>query len=98
MQDVAIDNELNTGEFRRIFQLQKNASLKFRREPLRSRRERIKKLRSWITNHTYLIIEALNQDLGKPEEEVKLTEIRPALVEIRKALGNLVIGHLPNVL
>ncbi|MCH8569304.1 MAG: aldehyde dehydrogenase family protein [Balneolales bacterium] len=49
----------------------------------------LKKLHDSIIKNRLLIIDALNTDLGKPAEEAELTEIIPALSEIRLLLKNL---------
>jgi aldehyde dehydrogenase (NAD+) len=54
--------------------------------------ERIKKLKAlkeWILTNDKSIIQALYKDLGKPENEVYLSEIKPVLGEIDNVCSNL---------
>jgi len=81
---------VNTREdFQRIFELQKKSSISFRHEPLKNRKDRLRKLRSWVLSNQGRVMEAVQQDLGKPVEEVMLSELRPVIAEIRQALTNL---------
>ena len=75
--------------FRSIFEKQKLSVKDFKKEGISSRSNRLKKLRKWILFNEARIIIAVKADLGKPEEEVKLSEIRPVIAEIRKALRNI---------
>lgn len=67
----------------------KKSSLEFRTDSPELRRERIRKLRNWISSNEALIIEALKQDFKKPEFESQISEIMPSLTEANFALKNL---------
>ncbi|MDH5599267.1 MAG: aldehyde dehydrogenase family protein, partial [Cyclobacteriaceae bacterium] len=76
--------ELNT-----LFNTQQAHAVQLRIEPLRNRKERLKKLLSWVLNHEKEIKDALRKDLGKPEMESDVSEIFPVISEIRMALANI---------
>lgn len=71
------------------FNQQKSKSIALRTEPLSKRRERLKKLRSWILANETRITEAVFQDFKKPRLETKIHEILAIVLEIRHALDNL---------
>jgi len=89
MAEILKEIKNTTKDSQRVFDLQKKTSFRFRHEPARNRKMRLRKIRMWVLAHQQQIYEAVNQDLGKPEEEVKLSEIRPVIAEIRKALSSL---------
>lgn len=72
-----------------IFENQKKRSIQLRSEPLKSRLERLKKLRKWIFDNRVSIQEAIYADLRKPAEEADLTEIYVTLSDTKKAIRNL---------
>ena len=72
-----------------LFQAQKKHSLYWRTAPLNERKESLRKLGLYIESHQREICEAMYADFGKPELEVLMTEIYPALQEIRYALKKL---------
>ena len=72
-----------------VFEKQKLSIADFRKEGISARKVRLKKLRKWILLNETKIVNAVQADLGKPEAEVKLSEIRPVIAEIRKALLNI---------
>jgi aldehyde dehydrogenase (NAD+) len=72
-----------------VFEKQKSSIADFRKEGISARKVRLKKLRKWILLNEAKIVKAVQADLGKPDAEVKLSEIRPVIAEIRKALLNI---------
>ena len=72
-----------------VFQLQKNHSLALRTSTVKSRKEKLKKLKLWILNNQQSIREAIHIDFQKPAEEVDSCDIYPVLSEINHALTNL---------
>ena len=71
-----------------IFKRQLEFSKKLRQEPLKSRKDRLKKLRTWIHANRSRIHEAAYQDFRKAPQEVDGIEIFHVLNEIKLALGN----------
>lgn len=76
-------------ELENIFEAQCKRALELRSEPISRRKERLLKIENWIRKNRTDIEEALAADLKKPRQEADLTEIFPALSEIRKAKRNL---------
>jgi len=72
-----------------LFQAQKKNSLYWRTANLEERKEGLRQLALRIESQQKEICEAMYQDFGKPEMEVLMTEIYPALQEIRYALKKL---------
>jgi len=68
--------------------LQANAPA-LRAETVATRRHRLDRLAGWLTANRTAIQEALFQDFKKPPEETDLTEIWPALTEIRHSRRHL---------
>lgn len=60
-----------------------------RLQPVRERARRLTRLRNWIKTNRHQIREAIFTDFRKPPAEVDITEILPALDEIKQALTNL---------
>lgn len=73
----------------RLFSEQKRASARLRIEPIAHRKERLRKLRSWILDNRQVIHEAMYKDFRKPAAEVDAIEIFHVLNEIRSAENNL---------
>ncbi|HEY0652806.1 MAG TPA: aldehyde dehydrogenase family protein [Chryseosolibacter sp.] len=71
------------------FSAMKNGLLALRTEPIKNRKERLAKLRSWIHTHRTAIHEAMYADFRKPSVEVDAIEIFHVLNEIKLALTNL---------
>jgi aldehyde dehydrogenase (NAD+) len=72
-----------------LFEKQKVQSRKWREEPLRNRKERLKKLENWLLNHQQDLQKAVNKDFQKPPLEVTSSELFPVLNEIKHTLANL---------
>ncbi len=72
-----------------LFQAQKKYKEKEFFTPVKTRREKLKALLNSILTCTDEITTALNKDFGKAPAETKLTEIFPAVSEIREALKNI---------
>jgi aldehyde dehydrogenase (NAD+) len=72
-----------------VFESQKQQALEARKEPISRRKERLKKIQSWILKNRTQIQEAIYADFNKPALEVDGTEIFPALTEVSVALSHL---------
>jgi aldehyde dehydrogenase (NAD+) len=73
-----------------IFETQVNAFEKqLSGKPLKERAKDLKKIENWIINNSKLITDALYQDVGKPENEALLSEIKTTLTEIKDNLKHL---------
>lgn len=72
-----------------IFLHQKKYSLKLRQEPLSHRLEALSSLERLLSENTAEIVQALHQDVAKPEVETLTTEVYPLLKEIADARKNL---------
>lgn len=73
----------------KVFQDNKAAFGKLRLQPVKTRKARLNKLRSWITENREAIRQAIYADFSKPAAEVDTAEILPVLDEIKQALENL---------
>lgn len=73
----------------KVFQNMKAGFQKLRTEPVKNRKARLNKLRSWVKTNREAIREAMHSDFRKPAAEVDTTEILPVLDEIKQALENL---------
>lgn len=78
----------NQDSIQQLFKRQKEQALKLRSAPVKERIKRLAQLQYWIENHQNEIQEALYEDFRKPAMEVNLTEIYPALSEVRLAISN----------
>lgn len=83
MQDYQID------QYQELFEKQQKRALTLRKEGISIRKKKLKKLYNWLFDHRSEIIEAVQNDLGKPEVEVDISEIQPIASEIRYALNHL---------
>lgn len=72
-----------------VFALQKPYSVFLRSQPIRHRKENLKKLRGWISSNKPAIRDALFEDLRKPHTDTDLSEIYVVTHEIGHALKNL---------
>lgn len=73
----------------KVFQDQKMVFNRLRLQPVKERKTRLHKLRSWIKANHEAIRQAMHADFRKPAAEVDTTEILPVLDEIKQALENL---------
>jgi aldehyde dehydrogenase (NAD+) len=72
-----------------IFSQQKKFFRQTRTEPLKNRKERLRKLKNWIHANRHKIHEAAFRDFQKAPQEVDGIEIFHVLNEVKFALGNL---------
>lgn len=72
-----------------IFKLQQKKALEWRTEPVRERKKRLQKIRSWILDNRIRICEAVHADFKKPFEEVQANDIFPVTSEINHILTHL---------
>jgi aldehyde dehydrogenase (NAD+) len=72
-----------------IFKRQREFSKKLREEPLKSRKDRLRKLRAWIHANRSRVHDAAYQDFRKAPQEIDGIEIFHVLNEIKLALENL---------
>jgi len=64
-------------------------AIELRKEPLKNRIERLKRLDKWILKNKKSIQEAVYSDFRKSKDEVDISELFPSLTEVRDALKNL---------
>lgn len=77
-------------EVKELFQKQKRFFRKeMRSQGIADRRRKLKAMRTWIRQHEEEIVKAVHSDFKKPAEEIRLSEIKPVLLEIDDALVNL---------
>jgi aldehyde dehydrogenase (NAD+) len=69
-----------------LFGKQRQRSIELRSEPVKVRKERLKKLENWLTGKQSDLQEAVYRDFQKPPFEVISTELFPVLGEIKHAL------------
>lgn len=72
----------------RLFDLQKKEAIRLRSAPVSERIGRLKQLEKWILRHQTSIHEALQSDLRKNPTETDISELLPAITEIREAISN----------
>ncbi len=78
-----------TQEIQNLFQRHRKKSLLLREEPLKMRKEKLKKLENWLMANQENLQKAVHSDFRKPPFEVTSTELFPVLGEIRHAIENL---------
>jgi aldehyde dehydrogenase (NAD+) len=76
-------------DLRAIFEAQRRRYRQQPYPPLAGRRARLEALERAVRKHRKDVTAALRADFGKPPEETELTEIVPALAELRHARRNL---------
>ena len=84
----SIGNKMNDEKIREIFQTQKKYKEEHFFISVKERKKKLKLLMNSVISRTDEITKALNDDFGKAPAETKLTEIFPAVSEIREALRN----------
>ena len=72
-----------------VFEKQKARSLSLRKEPLKERIVRLRKLETWVHANRERIKNAVHDDFHKPLLEVDTSEIYPVLTELRHTLKHL---------
>ncbi len=87
--NTAERTQTKTNPFVDLFELQKIKSQKLRKGTIKERKEKLSKIKDWVTNNNDLIIKALYNDFKKPEVEVLLSEIQPVVAAARHAIHNL---------
>ncbi|HEY9046193.1 MAG TPA: aldehyde dehydrogenase family protein, partial [Ohtaekwangia sp.] len=87
MQTIA--ESISTDVLLEIFKKHREGILSLRKEPLRNREARLKKLREWIHTNRAAIHQAAFDDFKKPAVEVDGTEIFHVLSEIKLAVSSL---------
>lgn len=85
--DITVTDTLS--QIGQVFSAQRNHMTALRSEPLKQRKERIRRLGQWIKSSRHLIHQALYADLHKPSAEADATEIVPALTEVQHSLAHL---------
>lgn len=81
--------ETSKGELERLFQLQKAHEYVLAEQPIKYRKQLLKKLLSAIQDHRQDIRTAMHADFKKPALEVDSTEILPTVAEIKHAMRNI---------
>jgi aldehyde dehydrogenase (NAD+) len=79
----------DTDQIDRIFQIQRKRSLEFRQEAISIRKDRLKRLSSWLYANRERVKQAVHQDFSKPLLEVDTSELYPVIAEIRHVLNHL---------
>ena len=72
-----------------LFKQLREKAATFRHDRAAQRIERLRRLENWISSHEDAIVAALSADFNKPSFETVLSEIYPALTEIRHAIQHL---------
>lgn len=76
-------------DIRRVFEVQHETMLAWRRSTAKERLDRIQRLVDMVESNTDAIVAAGAADFGKPPEEVHLTEILPIYMEAKDAQRHL---------
>jgi aldehyde dehydrogenase (NAD+) len=84
-----MDNSLSAQEISQVFELQRSHSILLRRSSVKSRKEKLRKIKKWILENQLLIEEAVYSDFQKPKEEVDSCDIYPVLSEINHTLSEI---------
>ncbi len=79
----------NTAQIDRIFRLQKKRSQELRQEAISVRKNKLKRLSTWLFANRERVKQAVHQDFNKPLLEVDTTELYPIIAEIRHVLSHL---------
>ncbi len=79
----------STDQIGGIFEQLRKRSITLRNEGIAERRKRLKRLLNWILDNRQRINKAIFEDFGKPAAEVDISEVYPAIDELRNALRNL---------
>ncbi|MEQ8470337.1 MAG: aldehyde dehydrogenase family protein [Marinoscillum sp.] len=82
-------DEIQEIDYSELFSSHKSSALTLRKKPLKERRKKLKAMRQWIFEHKADLEQAVFEDLGKPPEEVNVTEIYPVIAELKHAIKNL---------
>ncbi|MTI20616.1 aldehyde dehydrogenase family protein [Fulvivirga sp. RKSG066] len=82
-------SEVDQKRIDEVFANQKKRALALRNEKLKERKLRLKKLQIWIEKNREAIQHAVNSDFSKPKSEVDVSEIFPALNELKHAIKHL---------
>jgi aldehyde dehydrogenase (NAD+) len=86
--ETLIDSAIESS-IAKSFAIHKEAAQSLRKEPIASRKQRLKKLRDWIHKNRSVIHSAMYDDFRKHPTEVDGIEIFHVLSEIKKAVDNL---------
>lgn len=78
-----------TAQIERVFRLQQKRSVLLRQETVSARKERLKRLSTWLFANRERVKKAVHQDFKKPLLEVDTTELYPIIAEIRHVLSHL---------
>jgi len=78
----------NQIELSELFTLQKSKSLAIRNEPVKDRISKLVRLRKWVLSNRERIIDAVQQDLGKPPIEIESNEIFTTVSAINHIIKN----------
>lgn len=89
MSDPNHQKEASIDTYQEVFKKQQTRAMALRTEKLNERARRLKKLQLWIEKNQKAIQDAIYRDFKKPALEVNITEIYPALTEIKHALLHL---------
>lgn len=81
-----------------IFQRQRAKSIAIRKEPISTRKKRIKEFGKFVLANRQRIGEAVRADLKKPLAEIDLSEVYPVVGEVRNVLKNLDDWSRPEVI
>lgn len=84
-----IEKSTTPSDISKCFQGKRAVYQTLRLESVDARKNRLRKLRTWIKANQTALREAMHADFRKPSAEVDTTEILPVLDEIKQALENL---------
>ncbi len=74
---------------KQVFEQQRQTAQAWRTSTMEERKQRLRKMHSWIEQNRAAIHEALYKDFQKPNPETDITEIYPVQAEIKHAIKHL---------
>src|SRR5215470_13358787 len=95
MEEVAVSTPVRkdargvSAEMGRIFALQRAQQWETKATTAEQRREKLRKLKSAVEAHGDEIVAAVKQDIRKPENEIRVTELMNVIANIERNINNL---------
>ncbi len=77
-------------EIKRVFELQRSNRQRLKASTVGERIEKLDRIRRALESRSEELVQAVHQDLRKPEPEIQLSEIYPVITEIKHARSHLV--------
>src|SRR5215467_6010667 len=95
MEEVAVSAPLRkdargvSAEMGRIFSLQRARQWETKATTAEQRKEKLRKLKSAVEAHGDEIVAAVKQDIRKPENEIRVTELMNVIANIERNINSL---------